>query len=976
MADLPSGTITFLFTDIEGSTRRWEKHPEVMSVALARHDDLLRGAIEAQGGYVFKTMGDAFCAAFATAPDALGAAVNAQVSLQVPPTGEDDPLRVRMALHTGTAAVRDGDYFGPPLNRVARLLATGHGGQILLSRTAYDLVRDMLPDEVSLRDLGEHRLRDLQRPEHVFQLLHPHLPMHFPPLKTLDYKPNNLPAQPTPLIGRERAVEELRVRVLRDDARLLTLTGPGGMGKTRLGLQVAADLLDEFADGVFFVNLAPVSDPAAVASITAGAVGMPVTGGDDQILGEPPQEPGSRRGRGQPPLERLKDYLRHKQLLLVLDNFEQVVVAAPLVAGLLAACPGLKTLVTSRTPLHLRGEQEFPLTPLELPDMRQLPPVNTISQYAAVALFIERATEVQPAFVVTNENAPAVAEICHRLDGLPLAIELAAAKSKLLPPQAMLARLAQRLPLLTGGARDLPARQQTLRATLDWSYELLDAGEQTLFQRLAIFSGGWPLEAAEAVCTVPAGLEVEILETLGSLVDKSLLRQEGGTDAEPRFVMLETVREYARERLAQSEEAETLGRAHAAYYRELAAEGSRQFAGPQQAAWLERLEREHDNLRGALRWCVVNQEAGQGLQLGGALWQFWSLRDHDAEGRAWLTQLLALPAATARTGDRARALNGAAALADNQGDYAASRTLLEESLVILREFGEPGATATALFGLGRVAFNQDDHAGARALLQESLDIRRRTGDSRGIAMCLRVLGNVANDQGDLGAAAALWEESLGILRQSGGNSDGLATTLTMLGRAAVLRGDYAGARPFLEEGLAVRRELGTRRGIAQSLNLLGEAARAHEDYDRAKACYEESLVLYREVGAKLGLAATLHNLGHVALYRGNPREAAALFGEGLVLGQELGRRKLLAECLAGLAGVAARDGQAQRAARLFGAAETLLTAPGGGMDPVDRREHDRNLEIARGGLDERAFAAAWAEGQAMSGDQAIAYGLP
>ncbi len=507
MADLPTGTVTFLFTDIEGSTTRWEHQRAAMQAALARHDDILRAAIEAHEGHVFKTVGDAFYAVFTSAPDALEAALAAQSPLQAEAWSEDvDTLRVRMALHTGTVQQRDGDYFGPPLNRVARLLSAGHGGQVLLSHVTRELVRDYLPPGAELRDLGEHRLKDLIRPEHVFQLVAPDLPADFQPLRTLDNRPNNLPLQLTPFIGRERELEVVRERLAQPDMRLLTLSGPGGTGKTRLGLQVAADLLDTFPDGVWFVNLAPISDPALVMPTIAATLGIAEVA-------------------GQSLLDTLKWYLRDKQMLLVLDNFEQVLPAAPVVNDLLAAAPGLKVLVTSRALLGIYGEHDVAVPPLALPDLRRLPPLERLSQYEAVRLFIERAQAAKSDFAITGENAPAVAEICVRLDGLPLAIELAAARIRLLPPQALLQRLSSRLKLLTGGRRDLPARHQTLRGAIEWSYSLLDPVEQTLFARLAVFVGGRTLEAVEAVCNADGDLEVDVLDGLASLVDKSLVRQ-------------------------------------------------------------------------------------------------------------------------------------------------------------------------------------------------------------------------------------------------------------------------------------------------------------------------------------------------------------------------------------------------------------------------------------------------------------------
>jgi class 3 adenylate cyclase len=462
-----TGTVTFLFTDIEGSTRLWEHNALAMQSALARHDELLRSVVEGCGGYVFKTVGDAICAVFPTAPDALQAALETQRRLLSSVWEQSGPLFVRMALHTGAAEERDGDYFGPPVNRVARLLSAAHGGQVLLSLPTQELVRDQLPAGTSLRDLGEYRLKDLFRPERVYQLLAPGLPVEFPPLRTLDAYRNNLPLQPTPLIGREKEVAEVCERLARPEVRLLTLTGAGGTGKTRLGLQAAAELTERFEDGVFFVPLAAISDPTLVLPAVAGTLGVKEAG-------------------GQPLLESLEYYLGEKRILLVTDNFEQVLEAAPVVTGLLSAASKVKVLATSRIPLRLYGEHEYAVPPLGLPDPERPPSVESLTQYEAVRLFVERAQAAKADFSVTNDNAPAVAEICYRLDGLPLAIELAAARIKVLSPQKMLGRLGNRLKLLTGGARDLPERQRTLRSTIEWSYGLLEEGEKVLFARLSV----------------------------------------------------------------------------------------------------------------------------------------------------------------------------------------------------------------------------------------------------------------------------------------------------------------------------------------------------------------------------------------------------------------------------------------------------------------------------------------------------------
>src|SRR5436190_933989 len=538
MRNLPSGTVTFLFTDIEGSTKLWEERPQAMQAAHARQEAILREAITKNEGYAYKMIGDAFQAAFSTAPQALQAALDAQRALDVEPWGATGPIRVRMALHTGLTEERGTDYVGPILNRVARLMSAGHGGQVLISLATEQLVREHLPQDESLRDLGEHRLKDLQRPERVFQLVAPGLRADFPPLSTLDNRPNNLPLQSTPFIGRAAEVAEVRSMLLRDDVHLLTLTGAGGTGKTRLALQVAAELLDEFKDGVFFVYLAPITDPALVISTIAQTLGVGEEG-------------------TQPLAQTLQEYLRDKIMLLVVDNFEQVLDAATLVSDLLRAAPHLKVLATSRATLRLSWERRYEVPLLSVPDPGQPPEPDTLSQYESVELFIARAEAARPGFVVDNSNAPVVAEICYRLEGLPLAIELAAAWVKTLPPKDILSRLGSRLKLLTRGPVDQPSRHQTLRNTIEWSYDLLTAEEQSLFRQVAVFVGGHTLEAAETVCgTIDDGsyrpssivhrpLEIDILDGLASLVEKSLMYQAEGVEGEARFSMLETVREYA-----------------------------------------------------------------------------------------------------------------------------------------------------------------------------------------------------------------------------------------------------------------------------------------------------------------------------------------------------------------------------------------------------------------------------------------------
>jgi predicted ATPase/class 3 adenylate cyclase len=785
MPELPRGTVTFLFTDIEGSTRLWERDRERMCAAVDRHLALLDEAIATHHGVHFKTVGDAVQAAFTTAPAALAAAIEGQRAILAEPWPEEiGSLRVRMGLHAGTAEPAAGDYLAPALNRLSRMLSAAHGGQILVSDVVRGLVANDLPPGVTLSSLGLHALRDLQAPEEIFQVAAPGLPGRFPELRSLPHHPTNLVVPPSALIGRDDELATV-TRTFRDeDARLITLTGPGGSGKTRLALEIAAELLDDFPDGVFFVDLASVRDPALVLPAVAAVLHI----------------------RKQP-TEELRDTLTAdlaaKRTLLVLDNCEQVIDAAPDIAALLAACPRLAILATSRESMHIRSEQEYPVSPLALPDVEQLK-LEDLAQVPAVALFVARANASDPRFALTEENAVAVAEICRRLDGLPLAIELAAARVAHLSPSALLDRLdlpsAGSLPVLTGGQRDLPARQQTMRNTIAWSHDLLDDAEQTLFQFLSVFPGGFTLEAAEWVSGEQQGVG-ETLDLLASLVTKSLVVYEGDEGGAPRYRMLETIREFGQERLAASGREATARDRHAAWALTLAERSAPHVTGPDATVWLETLERDHASLRAALSWLVERGEGELLARLAGVLWTFWKEHAHYSEGRHWLDAALEL-GQEAPAKDRLRVLTGTATMAWYQADVEYSRHMHEQALVLAQEIGDRAAEAFVLGGLAVHASEQGDDERAIARFEESWAVAREVGDPAPVVLSLHNLAHQEWQRGQTARAVSRLEEALEVARE---HRMGwiLPSILVGLGTISTDLGDPVRAVGYFRESIAL-----------------------------------------------------------------------------------------------------------------------------------------------------------------------------
>ena len=847
----PTGTVTCLFTDIEGSTR--------LELALGtgpyrdireRHRELLRAAFGAHDGYEQSTEGDSFFLLFRRPLDAVEATIDAQRAMAAEPWPDGVDVRVRMGLHTGEVESVGGDVIGYDINRAARIAALAHGGQVLLSDTTRALVADALPAGVSLRDLGDHRLKDLRAPEHLFQLVIDHLQETFPPLRSLDARPNNLPTQLTTFVGRDR--ESAEALELLASVRLLTLTGPGGTGKTRLSLQVAADAADGYPDGVWFVALDAVRDPALVIPTIARTLGL-------------------AENATKSSMDVLADEISARTVLIVLDNFEQVTEAGPDVAELLRRCPNLKALVTTRIPLRVSGEQEYPVPGLPAPpdtsrlsemerlnlprELRELD-VETLTQFEAVRLFIARATSIRPAFEVTNANAPAVAGIAARLHGMPLAIELAAARIKLLSPDQILARLEHHLDLLSAGSRDLPERQQTLRGAIAWSYDLLDDGSRRLVDRLSVFRGGFDLEMAERVCGPAEEVGGDVVERIGELVDQSIVRLDEGA-ADPRFAMLETIREYATEMLTARGEAEAIADRHAAAMLELADAAAPQLAGSDQRMWLDRLEREHDNMRAALDRATAKPDPQLAVRLAFALWRFWQQRGYLNEARARFDRLDAQGWALEPI-DGARFAEAYGGIAYWQSDAPTARRQYDEQLRLWRELGDKRELANALYNRayadmidvmnGKVAPPEDERD--EPLLDEALAIYRELGDVGGEANLLWALGSVYFFAASAGVAERWYRQALELHRKAG-NRTMEAWSLHMLGLSLVGQRRFADANEIVRHAMRHFYEAGDVSGVILVLDDLALIAIGLDDGERGGRLWGAARHLQQRTGTGL-----------------------------------------------------------------------------------------------------------------------------
>ena len=894
---LPSGTVTFLFTDIEGSTQLWEKHPEEMRAALAQHDVILREAIRSHNGYLIKTTGDGIHAVFEKAVDAVNAALEAQHAFQEREFGTNSKfsLRVRMGIHTGEADVRDGDYFGQSLNRGARIMSCGHGGQVLLSSVTAELAREHLPQSVSLIDLGEHRLRDLIHPEHVFQLVSAGLMVEFPALKSLNTFPNNLPYQLTSFIRREREMKE--ATNLLSSTRLLTLIGPGGTGKTRLALQSAAEQLSNFRDGVWLTELAPLAEPGTIVWTIASIFDL-------------------REVPGLPIINTLLDYLRTKELLLILDNCEHLVEGSAQIADqLLHGCPRLKIMASSREALGIGGETVYR--------------VPSLMDDEAVRLFVERATKADVRFKLTEHNASYVAQICARLDGIPLAIELAAARSKIFTPEQIAARLDDRFKLLTGGSRTALPRQQTLRALIDWSYQSLNETEQRVLRRLAVFSGGWTIEAAEVVVG-----ESEALDGLLGLVNKSLVSVEE-QNGHSRYHFLETIRQYAMEKLLESGEAVETRDRQFEYALQIAGLSEGRMFGAESAAWLDQMEVEHDNLRAAFEWSIANYPQ-RALHLAYALGGFWTSRDYNSEARMMCKTLL----------ERTKTLPG---LESQRAPIA-------------------GLLAWTSITTGH-------HKDGRAAAELAVELSRKTDDLRLLATFLGALALACIFLGDFDTAQKSMVEAESIARENGFRGE-LAMLLTIYAQTTyVSEQDGPRAKAYLDEAALLAKEVGYRWADSMSAFGLGRVAAALGDLPLARLKFKESAEYAVMIGNKRLIYSSQSELAHILREHGELDEPLATYRDLLPKWKDLGHSAAVAHELECIAYLLIKKEEPERAANLLGAAEALRTLIDTKMTQMEAVEYDREVAALREMLGENEFNMHWSKGEQMTTDDAIALAI-
>lgn len=945
MASPPTGNVTFLFTDIEGSTKLAQEFPESLHAALEIHNNILTEAIESHNGFIFDIVGDAFCSSFEKPEDAVKASNEILIKLNSHKWDEAE-IKVRIGIHSGKAEWNGVNYMGYlTLARTHRIMSVGYGGQILSSDETYNSAKEKVHEAITFRDLGERRLKDLIQPMRIYQVVHSDLPSEFPQLKTLDARPNNLPVQLTSFVGR---VEEIKkIKGLLYNTHLLTLTGMGGVGKTRLAMQIAADVIDDFTNGVWIVELASITDPALLPQAIAQALGVkedPKKGMEDSLI----------------------DYLQDKEMLIILDNCEHIIEAcAQLVEKLLIVNQNLKIIATSREVLKCSGEQVHHVSSLTFHDPKKKITPEKLTQYEGIRLFIERALAVNPSFRVTNENATALAEICFQLDGIPLAIELAAARIKVLSVEKIFERLSNRFTLLTGGKRTALPRQQTLKAMIDWSHDLLSEKEKILLRRLSVFSGGWTLEASEEVCSDEKVSESDILDLLSNLSEKSIIIYDEKND---RYRMLETLRQYSKEKLIESNEEKIILNKHLEFYLQLSETAEPNLKGIHQKEWLERLEDEHGNFQSSLSLSLEAGKNEEGVRMAAALGRFWLIRGYLSSGRRWMESVLFNTSVSKIA--RGNALNLSGLLAYGQGDYKSARKLYEESLSLRREYDDKKPIAETLSNLADVAYSEGEYEQANKLCEENLTLQRELGDKRSIALSLNTLGMISYSRGNYEKAQTLFQESLDI-RSTLGDKRSIAYSLNNLGLTEFSKGSYDRSEQYYKESLDLQRELGNKQGIAASLHNLGLVSYFQNEYERAREFYEESLTIHRELGDKRGISSSLYNIGNVDIHYGETERAKKLCEESLSLRWEIGDKLALTESLILYSEILTKEGLNIDAVRILSTVDTAFKSMGISWEGEYKLKYDRIISSAKAKLSEEEFSKYLEKGKGMSMDETV-----